>query len=311
MCRANVSDTVVVCARQVCVTRGRKRVFVSVCQRACFIHHRYPTQHRIRSAVHATRFAQALRLVLSGRGVPGRIISGRSPTRTAPLRSLQYDNEFKVFSIDSEGTHGCKPIVLNGISTTSFARRQVQQTRTCPAMPSVRSTTQQQQHPQRPHARTHTTRPLRRPTPSTPPLTPNTPTPATPAAQQLSSPTQQHKAFPFVNKDVLRPIDGLHRPVGLVVLSALLLETAVQLTGVGPGVPLLAAGVGASVGGLYAGLNRVGVKRLWTAPAQPLNVVITGSTKGIGKALAREFLRCVAICCGWQYIVHNSYQQSW
>lgn len=119
--------------------------------------------------------------------------------------------------------------------------------------------------------------------------------------------TPSHKAFPFVRQDVLEPLDGLHRPVGLIVLSALLLETAVQLTGVGPGIPMLAAGVGGGVGGLYAMLNRVGVKRLWRAPDRPLNVVITGSTKGIGKALAREFLRCVmGIVCTW--CVHATHE---
>lgn len=155
----------------------------------------------------------------------------------------------------------------------------------------MRSATHRPHRPQRLQrsATRSTTRPpraaTRRPRPK-----PSSTTPATPTTQQLEPP-QQHKAFPFVTEDVLRPFDGLHRPVGLVVLSALLLETAVELTGVGPGVPLLAAGVGAGVGGLYAGLNRVGVKRLWTTPRRPLNVVITGSTKGIGKALAREFLR--------------------
>ncbi len=42
-----------------------------------------------------------------------------------------------------------------------------------------------------------------------------------------------------------------------------------------------------------AALNRYGVVRFWRAPTAPLRVVITGSTKGIGKALAREFLRCM------------------
>lgn len=195
----------------------------------------------------------------------------------------------------------------DGIPTTSFLRRQLQRTiqprvHQFQVMPSVRSTTQQQR-PQRPQPATRTTTRnarLQRPQ-RAPPAPSNTP-PLSPDVQQISP--QQHKAFPFVSEDVLRPIDGLHRPVGLVILSALVLETAVQLTGVGPGVPLLAAGVGAGVGGLYAGLNRMGVKRLWTAPTRPLNVVITGSTKGIGKALAREFLRCAypSHCdCGYHH----------
>lgn len=45
------------------------------------------------------------------------------------------------------------------------------------------------------------------------------------------------------------------------------------------------------MGSLYAALNRYGMKRAWKAPAAPLNVLITGSTKGLGKGLAREFLR--------------------
>ena len=51
------------------------------------------------------------------------------------------------------------------------------------------------------------------------------------------------------------------------------------------------ATMGATVGGLYAALNRAGMRRFWRAPNTQLNVVITGGGRGIGKAIAREFLR--------------------
>ena len=50
--------------------------------------------------------------------------------------------------------------------------------------------------------------------------------------------------------------------------------------------------VGAIVGAAYAALNRLGMKRIWRAPYSPLNVVVTGGTRGLGKAMAREFLKC-------------------
>ena len=53
------------------------------------------------------------------------------------------------------------------------------------------------------------------------------------------------------------------------------------------------AAVGAIVGVAYAALNRLGMKRIWRAPYSPLNVVVTGGTRGLGKAMAREFLKCV------------------
>lgn len=62
-------------------------------------------------------------------------------------------------------------------------------------------------------------------------------------------------------------------------------------TGVSMGPVWGPAAVGAVLGAAYAALNRLGMKRIWRAPHSPLNVVVTGGTKGLGKAMAREFLR--------------------
>ncbi len=53
----------------------------------------------------------------------------------------------------------------------------------------------------------------------------------------------------------------------------------------------LPAVTGGAIGLLFATLNRAGLRRFWRAPSAPLNVVVTGSSRGIGKAIAREFLR--------------------
>eukprot|EP00879_Flechtneria_rotunda_P023741 GHRR01025133.1.p1 GENE.GHRR01025133.1~~GHRR01025133.1.p1 ORF type:complete len:379 (+),score=121.97 GHRR01025133.1:907-2043(+) len=57
-----------------------------------------------------------------------------------------------------------------------------------------------------------------------------------------------------------------------------------------PGPAWLPAATGAAIGGIFAAVNRYCSARLWRPPATPLNIVVTGGTKGLGKALAREFL---------------------
>lgn len=50
---------------------------------------------------------------------------------------------------------------------------------------------------------------------------------------------------------------------------------------------------GAALGSLaFSARVHIGERRLWRAPEAPLRVVIVGGSCGIGKALAREFLRC-------------------
>jgi len=55
-----------------------------------------------------------------------------------------------------------------------------------------------------------------------------------------------------------------------------------------PLTPALFAGFG--IGALYATLLRYANVRMWASPKKQKNVVITGSARGIGKAMAREFL---------------------
>eukprot|EP00198_Chlamydomonas_reinhardtii_P007743 XP_001697080.1 chlorophyll b reductase [Chlamydomonas reinhardtii] len=80
---------------------------------------------------------------------------------------------------------------------------------------------------------------------------------------------------------------GLERPLGAVVLPAYLWGSIAAVIGLQSALPVLS---GAAVGGLFAVMHRVCNRKLWAAPRQPLTVVVTGGSRGLGKALAREFL---------------------
>ncbi|KXZ52908.1 hypothetical protein GPECTOR_8g287 [Gonium pectorale] len=80
---------------------------------------------------------------------------------------------------------------------------------------------------------------------------------------------------------------GLERPVGQILLPAYVWGTASALLGLHAAVPVIS---GAAVGGLFACLHRFCSHRVWRAPAQPLSIVLTGGSRGLGKALARELL---------------------
>ena len=62
-------------------------------------------------------------------------------------------------------------------------------------------------------------------------------------------------------------------------------------TGIPASPEWMPAALGVTLGTLFTALNRFAMKRFWRAPRAPLNIVITGSTRGIGKAMARDFLK--------------------
>lgn len=62
--------------------------------------------------------------------------------------------------------------------------------------------------------------------------------------------------------------------------------------------------LGVALGTAFCVLGRYALARLWRRPSQPLRVVVTGGTRGLGKALAREHLAAGActvalISGGW------------
>eukprot|EP00892_Ulva_mutabilis_P000862 jgi/Ulvmu1/10777/UM069_0011.1 len=79
-------------------------------------------------------------------------------------------------------------------------------------------------------------------------------------------------------------------PVCLVTFSTLLITWASVLAD--SPYPTWACGtVGFFIGAVFSLAHRAAIKRVWTLPDAPLNVVITGGTRGLGRALVREFLR--------------------
>ncbi|KAK9809547.1 hypothetical protein WJX73_000350 [Symbiochloris irregularis] len=108
-------------------------------------------------------------------------------------------------------------------------------------------------------------------------------------AQAIASPIKLPVAPPRPLQTL--PFPGAHKPLGLIAVSAHILGTACQLSDLPFTPSWMPCAVGMTVGTMFAVLNRFGMRRMWRAPAFPLNVVITGASRGLGKALAREFLR--------------------
>jgi len=124
--------------------------------------------------------------------------------------------------------------------------------------------------------------PAKRATHSPPPLG------ALPASRATHSPPPLG-AVPGIAQPAL---PGTLSPAGhlaLVVATSYVLGAAAQATGLDAPAWLPPA-AGAALGGTFAGLHHLASAFLWRRPASPLSVVITGGTRGLGKALAREFL---------------------
>ena len=72
--------------------------------------------------------------------------------------------------------------------------------------------------------------------------------------------------------------------------SGLILALAAELSGA-HGTPLWEPlGLGVLVGGIYATVVDICVVTRWLVPGRRLGVVVTGGSRGLGKAMAREFL---------------------
>lgn len=89
----------------------------------------------------------------------------------------------------------------------------------------------------------------------------------------------------------LTVLDAAARPLAVVAASGWWLTVALSISVDVPEPAWRPALWGAVLGGMYALLHDHGVRHLWRPPAAPLRVVVTGGTRGIGKALCREFLR--------------------
>jgi len=77
--------------------------------------------------------------------------------------------------------------------------------------------------------------------------------------------------------------------LGLIAFPSWLLGATASITGL-PGPVWVPAATGAAIGTVFALLNRFAAMRMHVAPREPLCVLLTGSSRGLGKALARELL---------------------
>lgn len=78
-------------------------------------------------------------------------------------------------------------------------------------------------------------------------------------------------------------------PVCLVTYSTLLITWGSVLAE-SPYPTWVCGTVGFFIGAVFSLAHRAATKRVWKLPDAPLNVVITGGTRGLGRALVREFL---------------------